>query len=78
VARTLSDTFAGIDPASVPAFVGAQVVGGAAAVGVVRFLYPAVRAVAKDALIPHDSNRPTREASPLSISDGRLSEGPLR
>jgi arsenate reductase len=43
VARTLTDTFTGIAPASVPAFLAAQVVGGLAAVGLVRYLYPALR-----------------------------------
>ena len=38
--RTLSDTFAGIDPASVPAFVAAQLVGGGLAVALSRFLHP--------------------------------------
>ncbi|MEZ0577728.1 aquaporin [Nocardioides sp. MH1] len=40
VARTLSDTFAGISPASVPGFVVAQVVGGALAYVAVRVLHP--------------------------------------
>jgi glycerol uptake facilitator-like aquaporin len=40
VARMLSDTFAGIEPASVPAYVAAQLVGGALALLAVRFLYP--------------------------------------
>ena len=40
VTRTLSDTFAGIDPASVPLFVAMQLVGTALAVGTVRILYP--------------------------------------
>jgi arsenate reductase len=40
VARTLSDTFAGIDPSSVPMFVLMQLLGGAAAVAAVRLLYP--------------------------------------
>jgi glycerol uptake facilitator-like aquaporin len=39
VARTLSDTFAGIRPASVPAFVTAQLVGAALAIGLGRFLF---------------------------------------
>ncbi len=39
-ARTLSDTFAGIAPGSVPAFVAAQLLGAVLAVGVTRFLYP--------------------------------------
>jgi glycerol uptake facilitator-like aquaporin len=40
ITRTMSDTFAGIDPASAPAFVGLQLVGMALAVGVARVLYP--------------------------------------
>ena len=46
VARTLSDTFAGIAPASVPAFVLFQLLGGALAVGAVLVLYPDARRVA--------------------------------
>jgi glycerol uptake facilitator-like aquaporin len=40
VARTLSDTFAGIAPSSAPMFVLMQLVGGVLAVGLVRFLFP--------------------------------------
>ncbi|HEY3263148.1 MAG TPA: aquaporin [Pseudonocardiaceae bacterium] len=40
LARTLSDTFAGIAPASVPMFVLMQLVGAGLAVGAVRGLYP--------------------------------------
>jgi arsenate reductase len=40
VGRIFSDTFAGIAPASVPAFVVAQLAGGVAAYGLVRVLYP--------------------------------------
>lgn len=40
VSRTLSDTFAGIDPASAPLFVLMQVVGGVLALGLVRLLFP--------------------------------------
>ncbi len=40
VARTLSDTFAGIAPSSAPVFVAMQVVGGACALVLVRVLYP--------------------------------------
>src|ERR1700750_1078074 len=40
VGRMFSDTFAGIAPASVPAFVVVQLIGGAAAIGVIRVLYP--------------------------------------
>ena len=40
VPRTLSDTFAGIAPSSVPAFLLMQVVGGAVGLGVVTLLHP--------------------------------------
>ena len=40
VARTLSDSFAGIEPGSVPAFVLAQLAGGVLALAAVRLLYP--------------------------------------
>ena len=40
VARTLSDTFAGIAPGSVPPFLAAQVLGALLATGAVLFLYP--------------------------------------
>ena len=39
VARMLSDTFAGIAPASVPMFVLMQLIGGVLALGLVRFLF---------------------------------------
>jgi glycerol uptake facilitator-like aquaporin len=41
VARMFSDTFAGIAPASAPAFVIMQLVGGALALGLVHLLFPA-------------------------------------
>jgi arsenate reductase len=40
VGRIFSDTFAGIAPASVPAFIVFQLVGGAIAIAVIRILYP--------------------------------------
>lgn len=40
VTRTLSDTFAGIEPASAPLFIVMQLVGMALAVGAARILYP--------------------------------------
>ena len=56
LARTLSDTFAGIEPASVPAFVLAQLAGAALAVAVVRVLYPDMSGAAGDVLVPHDND----------------------
>jgi glycerol uptake facilitator-like aquaporin len=51
IARTLSNTFAGIKPSSAPAFIVAQFVGGAAAVALARFLYPQLPAA--DLIVPH-------------------------
>ncbi len=42
VGRAFTDTFAGIAPSSVPGFVGAQLLGGGVALGLVRALYPDV------------------------------------
>ncbi len=46
LARSLSDTFAGIDPRHVPAFVVAQAVGGALALGAANLLFGRARAAA--------------------------------
>jgi glycerol uptake facilitator-like aquaporin len=54
VARTLSDTFAGIRPASVPLFVAAQCAGALAAVGLARFLHPDLPAAADQIVVPRD------------------------
>jgi len=51
IARTLSDTFAGIDPASAPALIVAQLLGGALAVGCAWFLFPDLPADA--VVVPH-------------------------
>jgi arsenate reductase len=56
LARTLSDTFAGIAPASVPAFLAAQAVGGALALVAVRVLYPDIGARATEVLLPHEED----------------------
>lgn len=58
VGRVFSDTFAGIAPSSVPAFVVAQLVGGGLAVALVRYLYPQVAAVADDVVVPHGAPVP--------------------
>ena len=53
LARTLTDTFSGISPASAPAFVLAQLVGGAVGLGLVWLLYPQVRAATDLATVQH-------------------------
>jgi arsenate reductase len=58
VGRMFSDTFAGIAPASAPAYIAAQVIGGALAVAVIRALYPGVTpAQAADIIVPHHRDR---------------------
>ena len=54
VGRMLSNTFAGIAPSSVPAFIAAEAIGGALAWAVVKALYPGVTpAEAAEVVIPH-------------------------
>ena len=52
VGRTLTDTFAGIEPTSAPAFLVAQLLGGLGAVAVARYLYPQLPA--PDLVVPHE------------------------
>ncbi|MGZ6951719.1 MAG: aquaporin [Acidimicrobiia bacterium] len=52
VGRMLSDTFAGIEPASVAAFVGAQLVGGLLGYAVIRTLFHTVDA--DDVVVAHE------------------------
>jgi arsenate reductase len=58
IGRTLSDTFAGIAPSSVPAYVLAQLAGGALAVAAVLVLYPRPDLLAED-LTRLSGDRPT-------------------
>ncbi len=55
VARMFSNTFAGIDPAAVPGFIAAQLVGAALAACAVRYLYPDVARLARDVVVPHEA-----------------------
>ena len=67
VGRMFSDTFAGIAPASAPAFIAAQVIGGALAVVVIRVLYPRVTAAeAAGVIVPPLSSQAHEPAAPLS------------
>lgn len=63
VGRTLSNTFAGIAPSSVPMFVLMQLIGAALAVGAVLVLYPDAREVADD-MTHLDHDRLRQEARP--------------
>ncbi|HUR75269.1 MAG TPA: MIP/aquaporin family protein [Sporichthya sp.] len=67
VGRAFTDTFAGIEPASVPGFVAAQVVGGLLGLGLLVALYPHPDAGVEDVVVPHlasDGER-SQEADPL-------------
>jgi glycerol uptake facilitator-like aquaporin len=53
IARSLSDTFAGIRPVDVPLFVAAQFAGGIAATILFRWLVPSLPSRAQDVVVPH-------------------------
>ncbi|HEY1740368.1 MAG TPA: MIP/aquaporin family protein [Acidimicrobiia bacterium] len=56
IARTLSNTFAGIKPSCAPAFVVFQILGALTAVILARFLYPDVPAI--EVVVPHEHAGP--------------------
>jgi arsenate reductase len=56
IARTLSNTFAGISPASAPGFIVFQILGALAAVVLAKFLYPDVPAT--EVVVPHEHAGP--------------------
>jgi glycerol uptake facilitator-like aquaporin len=64
VGRMLSNSFAGIAPASVPAYVVAQLVGGLAAIVAIRALYPHVTpGEAAELVFPHHEPAATQPSS---------------
>ena len=65
IGRMFSDTFAGIAPSSVPAFIAAQILGGALGVVVIRALYPRLTPEqAADILFPHHASQAGRGTGP--------------
>ena len=62
IARTLSDTFAGIAPSSAPAFVIAQAAGGILAILAIRILYPKIAEVAGRVVVPMSEGLGDRQA----------------
>lgn len=56
IARSLSDTFAGIRPADAPLFILAQLLGALAATFLFRWLVPSLASSAKDVLVAHRNN----------------------
>jgi glycerol uptake facilitator-like aquaporin len=78
IGRAFTDTFAGIAPSSVPGFVGAQLVGMLAAVGLVIALYPHAGRSAAEVVVPHPADTDTTEPArtlTLAPSRHRLPEG---
>jgi glycerol uptake facilitator-like aquaporin len=61
LARTLSDTFAGITPASTPAFIGAELLGTAVAALVIATLYPRIKEHAAEVVVFHQSDQTLSE-----------------
>ena len=67
VGRMFSNTFAGIAPGSVPGYVVAEILGGIAAIVIIKVLYPHVTSSeAEKVVVPHLDSR----LSPLSAADG--------
>ncbi|HEX3489142.1 MAG TPA: aquaporin [Streptosporangiaceae bacterium] len=59
IGRMFTNSFAGIAPASAPAYIAAQLIGGALAVAVIRALYPRLSpAQAASIIVPHEHIQP--------------------
>ena len=71
VGRMFSDTFAGIAPASAPAFIAAQIIGGLLALVVIKALYPTITpAQAADIIVPHQGQ--AEPAAARAAHDGSI------
>lgn len=55
IGRAFTDTFAGITPASVPAFIGAQIVGALVGIVLVVLLYPQAKAATSTPTVPAEA-----------------------
>jgi glycerol uptake facilitator-like aquaporin len=70
VGRMFTNTFAGIAPSSAPAYIAAQILGGALAVLVIKALYPSLTpADAAEIIVPHQGGA----AAARAASDGAAS-----
>jgi glycerol uptake facilitator-like aquaporin len=73
VGRMFSDSFAGIAPASVPAFVIAQLIGGVVGIAVIRALYPDLTPdEAAEVMLPHEESRRQASTAPVHGEGGRV------
>jgi glycerol uptake facilitator-like aquaporin len=57
LARSFTNTFAGIRPVDTPAFIAAQLIGAAAATSLFAWLIPSLPRDASDVMLPHMDNR---------------------
>ncbi len=78
VGRMFSNSFAGIAPSSAPAFIAAQIVGGAAGLGIIKILYPAISpSEASDVVVPRLADKEdkggARRPAPAHLSAHPLS-----
>jgi glycerol uptake facilitator-like aquaporin len=65
LARSVSDTFAGIRPVDVPGFIVVQLAGASAATALFRWLVPTLPKFAPDVLVPH-AGEPAHEGKKAS------------
>jgi Major intrinsic protein len=74
IGRMFSDTFAGITPSSAPAFIAAQIIGGLAALVVIKALYPHITpAQAAEIVVPHQQDQ---AAAARAAHDGAAAPAP--
>ena len=59
--RILGNTFAGIEPASAPAFIAAQLVAVGIAIAMIEVLWPDMGEVADRVVLPHDDAHPVSD-----------------
>ena len=63
VGRMFSNSFAGIAPTSVPAFIGAQCLGGVVALGLIKALYPQLSPGQASSVVVAQADRPETTAA---------------
>jgi glycerol uptake facilitator-like aquaporin len=78
IGRAFTDTFAGIAPASVPAFIVAQVVGAAIGVGLLVALYPHVGRAADRVVVGREPTDPGTSPADNTTDHGETRDAPAR
>ena len=70
IARMFFDTFAGIEPASAPAFIAAQLVAVAVAAVVIQAIYPDIGDVADQVIVPHSTGADPLDSDRAATENG--------